>query len=186
MNHQEQQVAGVRESLTNAGIGPAYHYKTLQEVAPDLVDLVGGPIRDAAKDGRGMVLVGGVQAYDETILIARALHLQGVRSLVTHLSRLIRWSEFDGDEIARVGEAQALFVLKFTSPGECPFTRRECRIIEDLIEARIDNGQAFFAQVGCTLKGSGWWSDEFVERVSRATSLRECNESGAVASSRAH
>jgi hypothetical protein len=181
MNHLEQKVAGLKESLTNAGIGAAYHRKTLCETAPDLFGQITTLIDDA-NNGKGIIFTGETRAYDETVVTARALQLSGVPCFITHLTRLLCWIEVDADQLHRLDEVQALFLLRFSAEGESPFTNYQRQRIEDFLEARIDSGHAFFAQVSGTLRGSRWWSEGFVKRILSATSVRVCNEPRAIAS----
>jgi hypothetical protein len=183
MNHLEQQVAGLCEGLSAAGIGSAYHRRTLRETAPDLFENIDN-VATSIDDGSGIIFVGGARAYDEIMVVARALFMKHIPVMVVRLLTLARWIVDDYEDLHKAVSAQGLFVLGFADTSDCPLTYRERRLIEEFVSDRIDNGGAFSAQASGTLKGSGWWSDEFVERISRATIVRQCNESGAVATAR--
>lgn len=174
MNNEDAQLAGVVESLNNAGIGSAYHRRSLKEVSQALADIAKTELRIGAQEGRGLFFVGSLRAADATILAARALHLQGIRCCVVRLTRLIDWLDNNADNLTQAEDADALFVLDFQDTHERPFTGWQARKVETLISDRLDQGGAFFAQGTRTLEGvGGWWSETFVAAVARSSPVWE-------------
>jgi hypothetical protein len=174
-SHAEQRQRAIRASLVNAGIGRAYHERHLSDVAPALVD----PAKDLARvrSGHGYTLVGTDHAYDAAVVMARALHLQGLPVVIVPLRRLVKWIEHETVEMAWVQSCEALFITGFFDPslGECPLAGWQRHDIEELLNDRIDNGGAFFPQVTRNLERGGWWSDTLIRRIARLNTVWSAN-----------
>ena len=176
-DHQDQQLKAVTTSLINAGVGTAFHKRHLGDVAPALVEPAKGPLLTTAREGRGITLVGRDRAYDGAVLLARAMHLQGVGSLVVPLRRLVKWLEHDTEDATRAANVSALFVTNFFDHAvDCPLTGWQLQDVETLFNDRIDNSLANFPQVTCILGRGGWWSDTLVRRLARLNSVQELTD----------
>lgn len=169
MNHEEQRVAALRHSLKDAGIGREYHERSLKEVDDQLFAAASGPIVVNAKSGQGIIFLGTDRATDAAILTARALHLQGVGSKVVYLPQLVSWLHHNSDDLLAVETAQCLTILNWVQNGESPLTRWQQATVETLLQERLDEGRTFFAQATRTAEGTGWWSETFVDRITRVS-----------------
>jgi hypothetical protein len=175
-SHAEQRRKGVVASLENAGIGRSYHNRTLGEFPKHtaLMEWVrSGNAKTDVRAGKARTFIGeGAVAYDMAMLTARGLHLSGAPSFVVSLRRLVKWLEVRGEveglENART--AEALFVTDFYQvydKGECPLTGWQLQDVEAFLGDRLNDARAVFLHTAKPLAKTGWWSGNFVQRVSR-------------------
>lgn len=176
-SHAEQRRKGVIASLENAGIGRSYHNRTLQEFPKNqaVADWIkGGEARKDVRAGKGRNFVGeGAASYDMAMLTARGLHLSGVSAFVVPLRRLVKWLEVRGGDfeaLENARSAEALFVVDFYQvydKGDCPLTGWQLQDVETFLGERLDDTRAVFLHLAKPLAKAGWWSGNFVKRVSR-------------------
>ena len=164
----------VRTSLSRAGIGRAYHARSLAEF-PDTHPTRAFFRRISPADiraGRGFVLLGANPLdYDAFVLSARLLHLNGVgvglvnmTDLIDHITRV--------DRDKRIERATALFVKGFYAPQRgipAPYDPREMRRVQHFLDDRLDEGYPVFLQAAepLTPQQPGWWREDFVARLMR-------------------
>jgi hypothetical protein len=174
-SHAEQRRKGIVLSLENAGIGRAYHSRSLTEYPKTGVGdwIKSGQGKTDVRSGKGRNFIGGGSAaYDLAMLTARGLHLSGVASYIVPLRRLVKWleakTEVEAMENARASEA--LFVVDFYQcydKGDCPLTGWQLQDVEVFLGERIDNNRAIFLHSAKPLAKAGWWSGNLVKRVAR-------------------
>lgn len=168
MDHARQKKESINDSLTKAGIGSAFHSRSLTEFDPVLVEWVNNS-RALVSEGQGLSLIGDYNAYQATILLARAMHLKGYHSLVVPLRTLVKWLEYDAEELKQVMSVRALFITRFYDmhPGakEPPMKPWEVQDVEGLIFERMDNSKAVFTQSGLQIVKESWWTPAMVDRL---------------------
>ena len=167
-DHAFQKKASIADSLIKAGIGSAFHSRSLTEFDPALVEWVNEK-RALASEGKGLSLIGDYNAYQATILLARAMHLKGYHSLVVPLRTLVKWLDYDAEELGQVASVRALFITRFydVHPGakESPMKPWEVQNVEDLIFGRLDNQKAVFTQSSLQIVKESWWTSGMVDRL---------------------
>lgn len=171
--HDEQRMAALTSSLINAGIGSTYHRRSLTEVDPALHEWAVRDAVTAVQEGRGLTLVGTDKAYDGAVLLARAIHLQGLSSLVVPLRRLVKWCEHETPEAETAANVRALFITGFNQEGDSPMLHWQRDDVEELLLDRLDNGRAIFAQGPRGVVRGSWWTDTLVRRIARLNSVME-------------
>lgn len=170
----------VRSSLSRAGIGRIYHDRTLDSLgeAHPVATWFKRMNPVSIRSGSGFVLVGASPAaYDAFLLAARRLHLNGVGVGVVHMSDLIEHiTRVDHHE--RIERAAALFIKGFYTPTRgqpAPYEPRELRRISHFLDDRIEERVPLFLQATAPLspQQAGWWSEDFIGRVQRASESLE-------------
>jgi hypothetical protein len=174
----DKQKAKLREnvaaSLTEAGIGAAYHKRTLDDLpngaGPNVRKWVEECAREEMRAGTGWTVIGsGAVSRDAIMLIARAVHLSGFTARVLPLRRLVAQVMTNGDLLAELEACDALCVLDFFQvyPGQTvvPLTGREMQEVEAFLLERLDNARAIFVQTAKPLGGDTWWSLPLVQRL---------------------
>jgi hypothetical protein len=178
LSHSEQRRRGVALSLENAGIGRAYHSRSLGEATGGAISglptwIKSGEAATEVRAGKGVTFIGdGAAAYDLAILTARGLHVTGVSSFAVPLRRLVKWLDVKGgtDMLEAANQSEALFVLDFYQcydKGECPLTGWQLQDVEVFLGERIDNDRAVFLHSAKALDKAGWWSSNLLKRVAR-------------------
>lgn len=171
--HAEQLHLDKVRSLIAAGIGRSYHKRKLSDLAGSekLCTWVYAGARDDITQGRGWTIVGkGIAAYDMMLLLARALHLSGIRSRVVSLAQLTKWISTDADRLEEAREAEALFVTDFVQAygvGGSPLTVWQIAEVEDFLMTRTNDGKAFLPHA-VSLDAPSWWSGGLLQRVATA------------------
>lgn len=170
----------VRQSLIEAGIGRAYHDRTLSDLgdhgvtAKEWLDTVG---KSDVRSGRGWNIIGATaRAYDTTMVLARGVHLKGIDTRIVSLRRLIGQIMNDGDLLPELYSTRALFVLDFIQvyPGnDNPMTGREVQEVESFLLERLDANEAVFLHAAVPLTTATWWSASFLQRVAETNRLLE-------------
>lgn len=165
--HEEQKQRALADSLRSAGIGSAYHRRSLteKEFPPALFDWVSSPQEHIAA-GRGWTFTGGPASYDAAMLMARGLHIQGLGSLVVPSSRLASWVRADAPDLDRVMEVRALVVTGFYEDyHEPPMQGWVAAGVEEVLTARLDENRTVMLQMGKTFDSDCWWTRNFVSMV---------------------
>lgn len=164
--HAEQKAKAIWDSLTRAGIGRAYHRRSIAEVgAPTLHDWVQSPF-ESLRAGEGWTFIGTGAAYDAALLTARGLHIQGQGALVLPLHRLARWVDTD-HELDKVFAARALFITGFYETVHAPpLTGWQVQGIEEVLNERMDDSGSVFLQMEKPFDADTWWTQRLRERLS--------------------
>jgi hypothetical protein len=140
----------VKEGLSRAGIGRAYHDRSLREFGPvgeEMMDLlVGNHIRDRVRNGTGMVLHSKHRlARDYFLLTARAMFLSGIAVKVVNPVYLVELREDDlWEDLQQYMDADCLFLTPFWEPLPSPFDRRQVTRLERQLLDRLDNKKPLF------------------------------------------
>lgn len=165
MSHAEEKQKALWLSLSRANIGTAYHRRSLREVAPaEIIEWALDPAEQLAK-GRAWTIIGSsVAAYDTTMLLARAMHVQGRGSLVLPVTRAIIWLQED-HEVRRMESVSCLFLTAFYENVDSPYTGWQTKQVETLLLERMDNRLPVFLHSPLPLSGATWWSDSLVRRI---------------------
>lgn len=170
-NHRRQIDDGVQQSLLRAGIGRAFHRRSLTEL-PRGEQLAAWVRTEAKADlaaGRGWTVQGtGIGAYDHVVLLARAMHLSGMGVRVVPLRKLLKLIEVEAEDAEELAAAPALFVTDFVQHygrGECPLSGLQLMDVETFLTARLDDGRPFFPQVSRPVEQAGWWSPSLAQRL---------------------
>jgi hypothetical protein len=178
--HIQQTNDGIAHSLISAGIGRAYHKRSISEVPNGQFfrQWVGEHARDEVSSGRGITIAGsGTNARDAFLLLARAVHLYGLKARVVPLRRLVAQIVHGGELVEQFEECRALFVTDFfqTYPGNpVPLTGREVQEVEQFLTDRLDDMHSVFVHVAKPMVGPDvWWSPTFVQRLSGLNRLVE-------------
>jgi hypothetical protein len=170
-SHQRQQSDAIAASLTIAGIGRAYHKRTLAELADGamLKTWLTEHARDEIGSGKGWTVTGpGAAAYDATVLLARAIHLSGRKVRLTTLRRLTVQVMEQGDLLDDYTTCQCLVVTEFFQhyPGNpLPLTGREVQAVESFLLERLDDMGAVCVQSAKKLGNDTWWSPALIQRL---------------------
>lgn len=161
----------VGESLLSAGIGRAYHKRQLADVPQGalLLDWLRDSAKREVREGRGWTVIGPhTAAYDTSMLLARALHLSGLKARVVSLRRLVVQVTEQGDLLPEYQEADVLFIMDFFQQyhgNPTPLTGREVQSTEAFLHERMDDLRAVFLHANKNLVGETWWSQTLVNRV---------------------
>lgn len=170
-SHRRQINDRVGDSLIAAGIGRAYHKRNLSEVAhgSTLLAWLQENGKREVREGRGWTIVGGnTNAYDTSLLLARGLHLSGLKTRVVPLRRLVVHVTEQGELLPEYADADVLFILDFFQqyPGNpTPLTGREVQSTEAFLNERLDNLQAVCLHSSKNLVGETWWSQTLLNRL---------------------
>lgn len=171
-SHQRQAHEGIGQSLLAAGIGRAYHQRTVAEVPHGdfFRQWITEHARDEVNAGRGITIVGAsATARDAFVLLARGVHLSGMKVRLVPLRRLIAQIVHEGELLEQFEECRALFVSEFfqTYPGNpVPLTGREVQEVEQFLSDRLDNMASVFVHAAKPMTGSDlWWSPTMVQRL---------------------
>lgn len=171
--HRKQINDKIAESLVLAGIGRAYHQRTLSDVSGGVVLqalIADGTARSEVQEGRGWNIIGlHSTAYDAAILLARGLHLSGLKARVASLTRLLNQIKEGGDLLPEYADCSVLMVTNFyqTYPGNpVPLEGYEVRAVETFLQERLDDRRAVFVHSAKPLAESVWWSPVLLGRLS--------------------
>lgn len=155
----------VKQSLIEAGIGPAFHDKKLPEMGDDgeiLWHRLSGELGKALRSGAFVTLEG----YDrETVMVlAKTLHINGLGVRILSLSRL--WTQMQKpttEAWEAISENPVLMVNPAQTDRACPLDHWQRDVIEDYLLSRLDNRKSvvFTALDEITPEG-GWWSRGFL------------------------
>lgn len=174
----KQQSRAIAQSLTRAGIGRAYHPRTLA-TAPQgstLATWVRDEGRVDVARGKGVTFVGrGAESMDLAILTARGLHLLGIAALVTSLRKLVlmldsRRVASEEHEALRTVPALVVtdFIQTYGGKPECPLTGWQVQDVEALLLDRLADNLAVFVHCDRVPGSEGWWSANLVQRLQMA------------------
>jgi hypothetical protein len=167
-SHASQKAAALWESLSAAGIGRAYHRRSLYEVGHDDLTLWAQTPSLSIPGGRGWTLIGDDKAYDALMLLARACHIQGYRAFVLTLRQLVKRLEHDTG-MEEVHAAQVLCITGFYDVyqgTDAPLRGWQVQDVESLLLDRLDNGGSICVQSARPLRGDGvWWSNTLLRRL---------------------
>lgn len=158
----------VRASLSNAGIGKRYHDMSLSNAGP----LGTGMLRwlhtngDTVRSGRSVVFH-GEGLSEPIILLARALHVNGIGCKVTPLVRMrrvINDPQFRED----IDDIDVLVILNAQDTVRCnPLHDSVAAEVEYLIRERHDNMKATILQIAVPEDqppaglANAYWTSEF-------------------------
>lgn len=176
---RSQRDADITDSLNKAGIGRSYHHQTLSAL-PAGKGVLGYFTDDALVErhaqGKGLTIVGGgTDAYDATILLARALHLKGLAARVLSLAQLAMALSAGTEDADLAVSVKSLFLTGFFETygdGGCPLTTWQIASIESLLTTRVDNSRPIFL-LASEWGGKTWWSGRLVQRVAKSNRLVE-------------
>jgi len=165
--HKEQKETALWSSLTHAGIGRSYHRRSLAEIDHQpLMDWATDPA-SAITQGEGWNIHGLTKAYDATILLARAIHIQGQGALVLPLRRIVEWIDHD-HQTDKLFEARGLFVTGFNETHRTegyPLTGWQVAGVENMLVERLDDNRSVFLQMEQPIEGESMWTAGFRERI---------------------
>lgn len=164
----------IRQNLNRAGIGRRYHTRQLHEfgaIGDQLRDwIASAEFRPDIRLGAGRSLIGGTQAHDLFMVMARACYFRGVRSKVVSLSVLVH--ECEGRDISpEIEDVQALFITPFyrTDMAAPPMTDFQRLAVEDFLNERLDSARCVFTVSPVPLAETRlWWSDLLIQRLTSA------------------
>lgn len=176
--HQKQIDAGVRFSLTQAGIGKEFHDRSLHGVgaASAIREWFLAEGRAHFARGLGVIVHGqGPISRDCFVLTARAVHLASIGVMVTSLPRLLDAMETRFEEyVDRATGCNALFLTEFYEPmaetDPCPYSPREMRMLADLIERRLDDQKSVSVYATALVgRATKWYPARMLNRLSVLT-----------------
>lgn len=176
VQHKQEIERGQADAMTRAGIGRAWHTRTLDTVdgGGDMKQrLLDGALFRSMEEGRGLTFYGEPRHYPLFVLLARGMMFSGVNVRVTTPLDIVEaFEERFEQEIEEYRTVRALFLWNFVQEDEeIPFNRFQRARVERLIQARIENLRptfVFCAGLGASL--TDWWSKFTAQR------LHELNE----------
>ncbi|WP_349621563.1 hypothetical protein [Azospirillum argentinense] len=170
--------AELRDSLRRAGIGRAYHDRSLTEIpaAAPLVEWLRGPFKQDLYEGRGWTVIGdGLPAKDAAMLLSRSVHLMGQQVRVVPLVRLISEVARPGDLMSEIQQARCLVltdVFQQYGTGDCPYTGWQVASAEAFLGDWLDDQKPLLVHAAKRLAGT-WWSASFAASLARANTTIE-------------
>jgi hypothetical protein len=162
-------------SLSRAGIGAAYHEKSLlTDFGPEGIQLAGWvqSSRDRVKSGHSVMMT-GIRSRELMMMVARGFHLNKLGVYVTPLVR-IGSVLFDAAIREQVAENDILVILGFQQEGDCPLKSNLVYETEHLINDRSDRGKTTFVTIPLGDEKQAfdpesferwWWSMELVDTL---------------------
>ncbi|QIG76111.1 hypothetical protein EVC24_090 [Rhizobium phage RHph_I4] len=162
-------------SLNRAGIGAAYHDKSLMtDFGPEGIFLASWVQDSRAKVRAGhSVMMTGLRSRELMMMVARGFHLNQMGVYVTPLVR-IGQVLFDAETREQVKENEILVITGFQQEGECPLKSSLLYETEHLINDRSDRGKTTFVTVPIGDERqpfdpesfeTWWWSMELVDTI---------------------
>lgn len=171
----------VRASLTDAGIGTRYHSMTLASLgAPG--DAIKAWLADRGGEqfrGGSTVVFTGVGSTDLITVLARGLHLSGLGCRVMPLVRVRRLltSPVLYEEVMQ--DTQVLVILNAQDTRrECPLYPSSMAEVEYIVRERHAMRKSTILQMAIpestelSILPNLYWSDEFLDFLGSATTLR--------------
>lgn len=162
-------------SLNRAGIGAAYHEKSLRsDFGPEGERLADWAIANkrAVLGGKSLMMT-GIRSRELMFMLARAFHLNGVGVYVTPLVR-IGGVIFDELIKEQVRDIDVLVILGFQQEGEAPLKSSLIYETEHLINDRSDRGKPTFVTIPLGDEArpfdpegfdNWWWTIELVDTL---------------------
>lgn len=183
---REAKNAGIHESLSRAGIGKAYHKRTVTELpgGENLACLVKGEFRTHVAGGGNLIVEGmSPDSLSATILIARGFHLLGLGCMVVSTSELARQLSnprgMDEEFEHRLARMKCLVLYRFYTPDPAddgkPYTSRTLSILEDFLVDLNMQGTGLLLHVIeplKTLANVPWYHDDFIREVTASSHAR--------------
>lgn len=171
-SQQRERQKAIAGSLSDAGIGRAFHSRTLSELSRGaaLKAWVESEARTDIPAGKAWNIVGPTaEARDTMILLARGMHLSGYGCRVVPLRRLVAQIVHNGDLMPEITGCMVLCVVDFVQvyPGQTtpPLTGHEVQITEAFLHERLDEQQAVCVHASSPITGVSWWSPPLVQRL---------------------
>lgn len=162
-------------SLNRAGIGAAYHDKSLRkDFGPEGIKLADWAVanKKSVLDGKSVMMT-GIRCRELMFMLARAYHLNGLGVYVTPLVR-VGSVLFDAAIREQVSDIDILVILGFQQEGECPLKSNMIYETEHLINDRSDRGKPTFITVPLGDEQRAfdpeafdkwWWTIELVDTL---------------------
>lgn len=169
----------IHKMFTEFGIGKYYHNMRLIEFGER-----GEQFKQYLQDDAWKMRVAsgfgynfyGPHSIDMSIMVLRALALNGFTVQVTSLVKLVNMGRTnDTDLRARLVSRDVILVRTFCGELECPLGQYDKYPIEDLLEDRWEMGKAVFVQSRDKLdKYKGWWGRDTMDQIKTHNEDVEC------------
>ncbi|MFG1210934.1 hypothetical protein V5F72_00760 [Xanthobacter flavus] len=178
-SHAQQKEAAVLRSLQESGFRKRYHHMTFDAVehpeAWRIKEWVSSRTALSQSPGRGFVFVGGTGMEDFAMVTARALHLQGQKTLALSLTTLHLAMSEEREERERIEDrmdAASVLLLTKCGPirqGDDFLTPREARRIDNVLDNWISDGRRLLMHTSVPLRSVTWFAGDLVKRVALVT-----------------